>query len=286
MILVTGATGRTGSEVVRTLLGRGVAVRALVRDRQRARLVLAAGAELAEGDLDRPETLGAALAGGERVFLLSPPDLRQVVRERGLVSAAARAGARHVVKMSAIGASLDSPVTLLRWHREIEDTLERSGLVFTHLRPHYFMQNTPRLAPSIHDERIVRVPMDGGRISIVDTRDVAAVAVAALTEDGHEGAAYVITGPEALGYDDIVTAIGDAIGVDVRYVPVTPEEARARFTASGMPGWIAGELVSLYRLFAGGAYAEVTDVVARVGHVTPRTYAQFAAEHAAVFRGT
>ncbi|MFQ5600100.1 MAG: NAD(P)H-binding protein, partial [Candidatus Krumholzibacteriia bacterium] len=137
MILVTGATGTTGSEVVRQLAASRVPVRAFVRNPDKAAPLRALGVEIVVGDLDRPETLGPALEDVERLFLLSPADPSQVEQQGRAVEMAQRAGVQHIVKMSVLGADPDSPIALGRWHAQTEQHIEKSGLHFTHLRPHY-----------------------------------------------------------------------------------------------------------------------------------------------------
>jgi uncharacterized protein YbjT (DUF2867 family) len=285
MILVTGASGRTGAALVRLLTARGAPVRALVRDAAKGVPLEQLGAEVVVGDFLDPASLERAVERARKVYLCTPPDQRKLELEANLIDAAGGAGVEHVVKMSSIGASRDSPMALLRWHRELEEHLEASGMAYTHLRPHYFMQNTPRLAPLIQHDRRFSLPMGDGRISIVDTRDVAAVAAVALTEDGHEGKTYVVTGPEPLSYGDIAEKIGAAIGSRVRYVAVSAEEGHRQMLEIGIPAWIAEELVRLYTLFSDDTFSFVTDVVATVGRVEPRTYDDFAKEYAHVFRG-
>jgi uncharacterized protein YbjT (DUF2867 family) len=285
MILVTGASGRTGGELVRLLTARGKPVRALVRDAARGVPLEQLGAQVVVGDFLDPASLDRAVERARKVYLCTPPDQRKLELETNMIDAAARGGVEHVVKMSSIGASRDSPMALLRWHREIEEYLEASGMAYTHLRPHYFMQNTPRLAPLVQRDGRFSLPMGEGRISIVDTRDVAAVAAVALTKDGHVGETYVVTGPEPLSYGDIATKIGAATGSPVRYVAVSAEEGRRDMLEIGIPAWIADELVRLYTLFSDDTFSFVTDVVATVGRLKPRTYDDFAMEHVHVFRG-
>jgi len=285
VILVTGATGTVGREVVAQLAAAGAPVRALVRDPGKAAALLPAGVDLAPGDLDRPATLAAALQGVEKVFLLSPADPRQVEQQGNVILAARRAGVGHVVKMSALGASTGSPVSLLRWHRQTEKELEKSGVAYTHLRPHFFMQNMLGMAAAIAAQGVVHAPMKDGRVSIVDARDIAAVAVGVLTRAGHEGKTYDVTGPEALSYADMAGKISAAIDKQVTYVNVPFTEARRDLVGAGMPEWLADSLLGLYGLFGAGHGSLVTNVVAEVAKKQPRTFDEFAREHAAAFRG-
>lgn len=285
-ILVTGATGRVGRELVRLLSAADVAVRVFVRSPEGAASLQAPGVETALGDFDQPETLDAALEGIDRLFLLSPADPRLVDQQGQTIEAARRAGVRHVVKISTLGADSASPVSLARWHAHVEQHLEGSGMAYTHLRPHYYMQNTLEFAPTIAVENRLYAPMRDGHIGLVDCRDVASVAARVLTEPGHEERIYEITGAAALSFDDVATEIGAAIGRSVTYVDVRPSEAEKAMLSAGIPGWLAEALVDLYGIFSGDHASATTRVVEDLSGRRPRTYAEFAREHSNVFRGT
>jgi uncharacterized protein YbjT (DUF2867 family) len=284
-ILVTGATGTVGSLLVKKLGAAGVPARALVRSPEKAKAVEALGLEAAVGDLDKPETLAPALAGVERVFLLSAPEERQAELQNNLVRAARDAGVRHVVKLSAIGVggALDA-LALGRIHRETEEEIERAGLAHTHLRPNGFMQNSFTFAQTIKSQGAFYAPFGDARVSYVDARDVASVAFHALTEDGHEGKAYEITGPAALSYHDLARELSIVLGREVRYVEVPIEAARAGMVSAGMQEWTADALVELFNFYQGGAADQVRDTVREVTGRDPITFAQFAKDHAQVFQ--
>lgn len=285
MFLVTGATGTTGSEVVRQLAAAGERLRALVRNSEKARAIEGPGVEIVVGDFERPETLDEALRGVKRVFLLSSLDPRQLEVQGNLIDAARRAGVERIVRMSAFGSDLDSAVSIRRWHGQVDERLERTGVPFTILRPHYFMQNILAFAPSVAGSGAVYAPMGNGRIGLVDTRDIAAVAVRTLIEDGHEGKTYDITGPESLSFGEIAQKLSAATEIEVAYVDVSPEAATQALLEAGLPQWLADALVELYGVFAAGHGDVVTNVVAEVGRKAPRTFGEFAAEHADAFRG-
>jgi len=284
-ILVTGATGTVGSFLVRKLGAAGVPARALVRGREKAEAVEKLGLEAAIGDLSRPETLGPALAGVEKVFLLSAPEERQAELQNNLVRAAREAGVRHVVKLSAIGVGgeLDA-IALGRVHRETEQEIERSGLAYTHLRPNGFMQNSFMFAGTIKSQGAFYAPYGDAKVSYVDARDVAAVAFHALTGDGHEGKAYELTGPQALSYRDQAVELSAALGREVRYVEVPPEAARAAMVGMGMREWIADALMELFNFYKDGRADHVSDAVREVTGRDPITFAQFAKDFAPAFR--
>ncbi|MDQ3684356.1 MAG: SDR family oxidoreductase [Acidobacteriota bacterium] len=285
MILITGATGTVGSELVKQLAASGTRARALVRNRAKATSLEQTGFEVAEGDLAKPETLEAALQGVERVFLLSSPGPQMVTAEGNLVEAAKRAGVKHVVKLSAIGAAADSSLMLGWWHGQIEKQIEESGLAFTHLRPNSFMQNFLGFAPTIKAHDAFYAPMKDAQSSVVDARDIAAVAKAALTEAGHENQIYTITGPEALSYTEIAEKLSSVLGRKISYVDVPPEAAKKGMMDAGMPEWFAEALNELYAAWTEGYGAIVTDVVRDVAKKESITFDGFARDYAPAFKG-
>jgi uncharacterized protein YbjT (DUF2867 family) len=286
MILITGATGTTGREVVAELRGLGArGVRALVRDPARADFIRAAGFEAVAGDFERPETLGPALAGVERALLLTPPTPDTVTHQREFIEAATTAGVRHVVKLSAVGADADAPEGFGKWHGQSENLLKTSGLDWTILRPNFFMQNLLGQAGQIASTGSIFQPVGDARASFIDARDIAAVAARTLTEEGHEGQTYVLTGPEALSYREVAAKLSEATGRSINYVPISPEQFRAGALGAGLPEWLVSALERLNELFAAGHAAGVTDAVRRVGRKEPATFDQFARDHAAAFKG-
>ena len=285
MILVTGGTGTTGKEIIGELHKLGAAgVRALVRDPGRASFIREAGFETVGGDFDRPETLDAALEGVERALLLTPPSPKTFEFQRDFIGASKRAGVRRVVKFSAFGADASAPEGFGKWHGQAEDYLKASGLAWTMLRPNFFMQNLLGQARQIAAEGRIYQPVGDARASFIDVRDIASVAARALVEDGHEGEAYVLTGPEALSYAEVAAKLSEAAGREVTYVPISPEQFRQGALAAGLPEWLVGALERLNEIFAAGHAAEVTDRVRAVGKKEPITFDQFARDHAQAFR--
>ena len=283
MILVTGATGKSGREIVKQLSAAGAQVRALVRDPGRAAwLAELPGVEIVQGDLSKPETLDAAFVGVERALLLPAPAPSSVAEQSNFIEAAQRAGTQHVVKFSAVGADARAAEGFARWHGLGEAQLKASGLAYTILRPALFMQE---LLNTWGGQRTIYLPLGDTRQAPVDTRDIAAVAVKTLTEDGHAGRTYEITGPEALTYTEIAAQISAATGVQVNYVPISFEQFRQTLAGLGLPAWLVDALVDLNQKLAGGVGSEVTNVVREVTGREPRTFAAFAREHAAQLRG-
>ena len=284
MILLTGATGTTGSATVARLRETGRPFRIMSRDVARARRQFGDGLEYVEGDFARPETLDAAFDGTETLSLLCAFSEAMVELELNAVDAALRAGIRRIVKMSAIKAAPDAPTTIRRWHGVIEQRINESGIAYTHLWPNAFMQNFRRFAPAIRERGEFYAPLGDARVSLVEIEDVAAVTVAALVEDGHDGRTYEITGPEAISYAECAAILSEVLGRPVRYRSVSDEDARQALVQAGIGPKAAHALVEIDGLFREGFGAPVTDVVERVTGRSPRDFRTFARENAALFR--
>ena len=284
MILLSGATGTTGSATVAQLRRMGRPFRIMTRDVARARRQFGDGPDYVEGDFARPRSLDAAFEGITCLSLLCAFSDSMVELELNAVDAAQRAGVRRIVKMSAIRAGADAPTTIRRWHGVIERRIDETGIARTHLWPNAFMQNFRRFAPSIRDRGEFFAPLGDARVSLVEIEDVAAVTVAALTEDGHEGKTYEITGPEAISYAECAAILSEVLGKPVRYRSVSDDAARAALVDAGIGAEAAHALVEIDGLFREGFGAPVTDVVERVTGCSPRDFRAFARDNAALFR--
>jgi uncharacterized protein YbjT (DUF2867 family) len=286
MIIVFGATGSTGPHLVKTLLAAGQRVRAVARDPGKARRLLGEGAQIVPGDLERPETLAPALAGGDRVYTAvggatGTPDL--VAAESRLIDAARAAGIRHYVKVSGIDSAPDAPARIQQIHGAIERHLVASGLPYTILRPCFFMQNFLGLAPAI---RAGALPLPTGEAkgSLIDARDIAEVAARVLLDPGHHGRVYTLTGPEALSHGDVARILTGTLEREVRFLDVPAEAFQQGGVEAGMPPWFADLLTDVYRkVFAVGGAARVTDDVPHLLGRPAGSFATFAREHRPAF---
>ncbi|MGA8227392.1 MAG: SDR family oxidoreductase [Xanthobacteraceae bacterium] len=286
MILVTGATGLNGTALVRKLSAKGVPIRALVRSAAKAAEIAALpNVEIAIADMAKPETLPAALAGVDRAMLNSSADPAMVEVQSNFIAAAAKAGVRHVVKLSGIMPELDSPFRFARMHGEIEKRLEASGMAFTHLRAGEFMPSYFRQVPMILAKGALFLPMENQRIASIDIGDLAEIAALVLTNPGHEGKIYPLTGPEALTMTEVAERLSAATGKTIKYINVPPEDVRKAQLAAGVPPYIADALAELFAERRKGKESQVWPIAQTLLGRRPTSFAEFAARNAAIFRG-
>jgi uncharacterized protein YbjT (DUF2867 family) len=284
MILVTGGTGSIGSELLRLLSQAGVAARALARNPQKGQKL--PGITWVAGDLAKPETLPAVFEGAQKLFLATSYYEDMVDLQHNAIAAARAAGVTHVVKVSAFAASGHSRAPIGRWHYQVEKELQESGMGWTILRPHHFMQNLLAQAEYVAKQGVVYSASGDGKIPYLDPRDIATVAFVTLTQPGHLGKKYVLTGGEAISYREAAEIIGATVGKPVRFVDESPEQARERRVREGLPPAVieSALAISAYQR-AGGKTVTITSTIADLTGRPPRTVAAFVREHAAAFRG-
>ena len=275
-ILVSNANGKVGQEVAKALLAKGEKVRIGARHVENAKAAFP-GAEVVELDLSKPATLAAAVKGVDAVFSAAPYELLPA-GEEALIAAAKAAGVKRYVKLSAMGveANPSSP------HMLAEKALAASGLEWTVLRPTFFMQNYATMAAGSVRSGAIYEPAGKGATCFVDTRDIATVAVAALTKPGHEGKVYTLTGPAALTRDQVAAELTKATGKPVAYVEV--DDAALRSAMAGAPPTLIELMSGLFGFVRQGYTAGVTDDVAKVTGKPARSFAAFAADHAGVWK--
>lgn len=268
LILVTGATGTIGSEVVKQLVEGGHRVRALTRDPAKASKFNNA-VEVIKGDLEKPDTLDAAFAGVDKTFILANgPELAKM--EANAFAAAKKAGVKHIVKLS--GRHLDtdfmSGTALAQGHNESEEKLRALGIAWTILRPGLFASNM--LMWQVRERGALFLPVGDGKDTPTDPRDIAAVAVKALTTPGHEGKVYELTGPELMSYAEMVQKMAAVIGRPLKFVDVPEAMAREGMLADGLPLALADSLLSYFAgVRAGKIYppiSTVADLLGRPAH--------------------
>jgi uncharacterized protein YbjT (DUF2867 family) len=281
MLLITGATGHVGRELVRELDARGAAFRVLVRDHARA-AGLPDRAERVIGDLDVPASLAAALDGVTGLFLLVPGT--GIEHTRHAVAAARAAGVRQITYLSSYAVIGDPVPAMGRWHHQREQLIRASGIPAVFLRPCGFMTNAFDWLPTLREGGYVLDPVGPGRAALIDPADIAAVAAVALTEAGHAGQEYLLTGGEAFTVAEQTRILATAAGRDIEVrTAATPAEAvRSRYP-HGAPRALADALLDgLTRMRADTAGVR-SDTVCRLLGRAPRTFADWCARHAHTF---
>ncbi len=283
MILVIGATGTVGAEVMRQLTASGSRVRALVRSSSSAAKVRGHAASVVLGDLRDIPSLRTAMTDVDHVFLATPHGPTAEYFTGALIEASASLSP-HIVRLSVLGADANSSLELAKCHGRADRLVQQSGVPYTILRPHFFMQNfLGTFAETISDRSLFNAPVKDGAIGIVDSRDVAAVAAECLRGPGHSGRTYSLTGPDALTFHDIAGHISEAAGRHVRYVSQSEEEAIEQLVGAGLKAGLAESLVQFYGLFASGHANKVTNTVREVTGIAPRSFSLFAHEYASLW---
>ena len=281
MILITGASGNVGKEVLKQVAATGAKVRAAFQTVTKA-AASPSGVEIATMDYNKPETLQAALKSIERVFLVAPPMPNLPALERKAVDEIKQSGVRHVVKLSAMGGR---DAIFPRQHADSEDYIKSSGVAYTFLRPNGFMQNFVTYSgATIKTQNAFYGSQGEGKVSHIDLRDIAAAAVKTLTEDGHQGKAYTLTGPEALSNARVAEILSEDTGREIRYVDLPAEQFKQALIGAGLPEWSANALVDLQQFYRrGGASAVTRDVEQLLGR-KPTSFEQFSRDYAQAFQ--
>lgn len=235
-------------------------------------------------DNDKLETISISLIGIEKLFLLTP-DLHDTVKIiSNFVNEASKVGVKRIVNLSVMG--VDSGLRTIggRLHRDVEKVVEASGILYTHLRPNYFMQNFVNFyAQSIRDHSAFYLPLADAKISFVDIRDVASVAVESLVNEGHDAKAYTVTGPESLNCHEVSEILSGVTGRKITYVSISEIDTRQRLKEIGMPPNVIDYLIYSYKFTREGNFSTVTNVINQLTGKKPITFKQFAAENIKAF---
>ncbi len=249
LILVTGATGNTGSGLVPTLLAAGARVRALVHTASKADALRKLGAEVVVGDLGDPSVCEAAVKGADRIYLclFNGPD--QARHGKNLIAAAKKSGRPHLVHHAASGSERSR---IIRHIAEVEAALRASGLPFTILRPTFYLQNTMMAIPTVQSQGAIYFPMKNGRMAMTDVRDIVDVAAHVLLapSGAHEGKTYTLTTPESFTIAEFASTLSAALGKPVNYVDVPISAARESMIGMGMDAWVVDGYMELFEGFA------------------------------------
>ncbi|MCA6226606.1 NmrA family NAD(P)-binding protein [Phenylobacterium sp.] len=280
-ILVTGAAGNIGAEIVKRLQARKADFAVMTH----ASGGVPAGAGETQGDFLDPASLRRAFEGVDTLFLLFPlvPEMPRMAANA--VAAAKAAGVRHIVRSSGAGADAASPAAIAKVHGEIDALIRNSGIPFTLLLPTSFMQNLVNFYGAAIRDGALYAPRGDGATAVIDVRDIADVAVEVLTDPAaHAGQSYTLTGPEDLTDAQMVSAIARQIGRDVRYVDVPEAAAVDSLTRMGSPPQVIEWLMSLNHVIKQGWAAGVSPVVETITGRPPRNLADFVRENAAAWK--
>ena len=280
-VLVTGATGNTGSGLVPALRNAGVEVRAFVRDAAKAQPLKDMGAEIVVGDLDQPETIAPAIEGVDKVYLLTWNGPTQAQQVENVLKAARQVGNPHIVRHSMWGSEKSRIITQ---GDQAEAAVKASGLPWTILKPTFFMQNTMMAGQTIASDGVIYWDTGDGKIGMIDVRDIVDVAAAVLTGRGHEGKSYILTGPEPVSFHEVASTFSKVLGKQVQYVAVPHEASLQSMLSMGFPEWIARGYGELMEGFSEGFASSTTDSVATLSGHQARSFEQFARDFAQVFQ--
>ena len=294
-ILVTGATGTVGSEVVKQLalssssidkkiIRAGVHSLNKVDKLKQYKLV-----EIVNMDYYKSETITTALQNIDKLFWLTPLTLNTTQISSNLVKEAQKTDIKHIVKLSVMGADFETATTIARLHRQEEKIIEESGIPYTFLRPVGFMQNFINFfGQTIKNQNAFYLPAGDGKVSFVDVRDIAAVAVKTLVandnDNQHIGKAYGITGDELLTYKQAAEILSKEVGKKINYVNISDDDARKAMKGIGIEDWLIDGMMELYSIIKDGHAEQITNTVEQILGKKPGSFSQFAKEYAEFFR--
>ena len=284
-LLITGATGSVGTQLVKELVNMNVSFRALVRNNDQKDLM---GnwpqAETAIGDLSDPDSLAHALRGIEKAFLLTNSSEHSEELQLNFVNAAYKAGVKHIVKLSQLAAEETSPVRFLRYHAAVEKRIKELGMDYTFLRPNLFMQGLIAFGHSIKYEGKFYGSLGNAAVSAVDIRDIAGVAAKVLTEPGHENKIYNITGQESITHFQMAEIFSRVLNTKVTYIDLNSDQMQEALTAARFPEWQIGGLIEDYAHYERGEASEIFSSVQDVTGSLPVSFEQFVHDYQKFFK--
>lgn len=278
MIFITGATGSIGSELCQLLAQDTLPARAMCRKEEQMKPLESLGLDPVLADFDHPESVRRGMRGCDKLFLLTSPDHDHTQRERVLIDLALEAGMQHIVRISTADANLSARLSYARSHAEVDHYLRSRPVGWTILRPTGFMQNFVESKHPI-GKGILPHMMDEGQISYIDLRDIARVAKRVLTQDGHAGATYFLTGPESLTVAEVAAQLTTELGYAVRALNQSEVDMRKALGYSGMTDWHIDALVEQFIIGANGGEIDVTDEVQRLTGQPARSLVQFVQDY-------
>ena len=284
MILLTGATGKTGSATAKALNEKGVTFRALIRNEEKRGDIESLGGEVVIGSIENKEAVDQSMVDVETALILLPNSENQLSLEKQLVDSAKQAGAKRVVKMSSIEATPDATSPIPKLHLESEEYIKQSGLSWTMIKPNFYMQNLLASAGTIKDQGKIFLPMGEGKTGMIDTTDVGKVLAKVLSEDGHESMNHEITGPEILSFNEVAEIFSKGLDKQVDYVDVplaAYKETLGQFLTNQ---WHLDAVIDLFKGIADGGIEEKTDTYSKLMGESPKSLSEFISENSFIFK--
>lgn len=283
MILVTGAGGTVGTLLVKELEQAGRPFRAAYFNKEKAQRMSESGKNAVALDFAKPETLRPALDSVTTVFLLGTGGLGQTDGEINVVREAKRAGVTKIVKLSVWGAEGEG-FSFAKIHRPVEREIEGSGMSWTFLRPNGFMQNFVNyMGATIKGQNAIYQNAANTKISHIDARDIARVAVTVLSQPGHEGKAFDLSGPEGISYGEAAAVLSNVLGRTISYVAISDDAAKAGMLSAGFPEFYIDYLIELAQYYRKGGAGRVTNAVEEITGRKPVSFDQFVRDHKSSF---
>ena len=284
MILITGATGKTGSATAKSLGEKGETFRALIRNEEKKEGLESLGGEVVIGSIENTEVVNQSMQGVKTVLVLLPNSESQLALEKQLVDSAKQAGVERIVKMSSIEATPDATSPIPKLHLESEEYIKQSGLAWTMIKPNFYMQNLLASAGTIKEQGKIFLPMGEGKTGMIDTTDVGKVLAKVLSEDGHESMNDVITGPEILSFYEVAEIFSQVLGKQVDYVDVPMDAYKETLGQFLTNQWHLDAVIDLFKGIAEGGIEDKTDTFNELMGETPKSLSQFLAENSFIFK--
>ena len=284
MILITGATGKTGSATAKSLGEKGETFRALIRNEEKKEGLESLGGEVVIGSIENTEVVNQSMQGVKTVLVLLPNSESQLALEKQLVDSAKQAGVERIVKMSSIEATPDATSPIPKLHLESEEYIKQSGLAWTMIKPNFYMQNLLASAGTIKEQGKIFLPMGDGKTGMIDTTDVGKVLAKVLSEDGHESMNHEITGPEILSFYEVAEIFSEVLGKQVDYVDVPIDAYKETLGQFLTNQWHLDAVIDLFKGIAEGGIEDKTDTFNELMGETPKSLSQFLAENSFIFK--
>ena len=284
MILITGATGKTGSATAKSLGEKGETFRALIRNEEKKEGLESLGGEVVIGSIENTEVVNQSMQGVKTVLVLLPNSESQLALEKQLVDSAKQAGVERIVKMSSIEATPDATSPIPKLHLESEEYIKQSGLAWTMIKPNFYMQNLLASAGTIKEQGKIFLPMGDGKTGMIDTTDVGKVLAKVLSEDGHESMNHEITGPEILSFYEVAEIFSQVLGKQVDYVDVPMDAYKETLGQFLTNQWHLDAVIDLFKGIAEGGIEDKTYTFNELMGETPKSLSQFLAENSFIFK--